>query len=178
MMSTRWWPGFERFKAAAERRPASACADFAVPGTPYAMNPFAHHAPDGSRRVMDEILNVGFFVFHSAWMLFNCVGWIWKRTRRWQLVTVSLTAMSWFGLGLWYGWGYCPCTDWHWQVRARLGYLDPPSYIQLLTRELIGVDLGPALTNVVAVVTLTAVSAIGVVLTIRDRRSAATAPRT
>jgi hypothetical protein len=151
----------------------------AVPGYPVRDESLLEaHARDGCCRVMDDLLNVGFFVFHSAWIFFNCVGWIWKRTRRWQLVTVSLTAMSWFGLGLWYGWGYCPCTDWHWQVRARLGYLDPPSYIQLLTRELIGVDLGPALTNVVAVVTLTTVSAISVVLTIRDRRSAAAAPRT
>ncbi len=126
---------------------------------------------------MDHILNVGFFIFHSAWILFNCIGWVWKRTRRWQLVTVSLTAMSWFGLGLWYGWGYCPCTDWHWQVRERLGYVDPPSYIQLLIRELIGVDVGPGLADVVAVVTLSAAAAISVVLSIRDRRFAAAAPR-
>ena len=123
---------------------------------------------------MDDILNVGFFVFHSAWILFNCLGWIWKRSRRWQLATVSLTAMSWFGLGLWYGWGYCPCTDWHWQVRERLGYVDPPSYVQLLIRELTGIDPGPELADVVAVVTLTAVAGIGVVLSIRDRRIAAT----
>jgi hypothetical protein len=123
---------------------------------------------------MDDILNVGFFAFHSAWILFNCLGWIWKRTRRWQLATVSLTAMSWLGLGLWYGWGYCPCTDWHWQVRERLGYVDPPSYIQLLIGELTGIDPGPELADVVAVVTLTAVAGISVALSIRDRRIAAT----
>ena len=33
--------------------------------------------------------------------------------------------------------------DWHWQVRARLGYDDPPSYIQLLVRELTGIELDP-----------------------------------
>ena len=92
------------------------------------------------QRSMDQILNVGFFVFHSAWILFNCVGWMWRRTRPWQLATVSLTALSWFGLGIWYGWGYCPCTEWHWQVRARLGHHDPPSYLQLMIRELFGID--------------------------------------
>lgn len=127
---------------------------------------------------MDDVLNVGFFVLHSAWILFNCVGWMWKRTRVWQLGTVSLTAMSWFGLGLWYGWGYCPCTDWHWQLRARLGYHDPPSYIQLLIRELIGVDPGTAFANVLAVVTLTTVAGLSVVLILRDRHTAAPAPRT
>ena len=59
-------------------------------------------------RVTDETLNVGFFVFHTAWIVFNCVGWAWRRTRRWHLATVSLTALSWFGLGIRYGWGYCP----------------------------------------------------------------------
>jgi hypothetical protein len=127
---------------------------------------------------MDPVLNVGFFVFHSAWILFNCVGWIWKQTRVWQLVTVSLTALSWFGLGLWHGWGYCPSTDWHWQVRARLGYHDPSSYIQLLIREVTGVDLGPELANALALMTLTLVAGISVILNIRDRRAAATILRT
>ena len=126
---------------------------------------------------MDDILNVGFFTLHSAWILFNCLGWVWRKTRVWHLVTVSLTALSWFGLGVWYGWGYCPCTDWHWQVRARLGYHDPPSYIQLLIRQLIRVDTGPILANALAVGTLTVVAAIGVVLSIRDRRLAAFAVR-
>ena len=126
---------------------------------------------------MDDILNVGFFTLHSAWILFNCLGWVWRKTRVWHLVTVSLTALSWFGLGVWYGWGYCPCTDWHWQVRARLGYHDPPSYIQLVIRQLIRVDTGPILANALAVGTLTVVAAIGVVLSIRDRRLAAFAVR-
>ena len=95
----------------------------------------------------------------------------------WQLVTVALTALSWFGLGIWYGWGYCPCTEWHWQVRARLGHHDPPSYIQLLIRELIGVDLGPESANALALVTLTVVAVVSVVLNIRDRRAASTATR-
>jgi Protein of Unknown function (DUF2784) len=121
---------------------------------------------------MDQILNVGFFVFHSAWILFNCVGWMWRRTRPWQLATVSLTALSWFGLGIWYGWGYCPCTEWHWQVRGRLGHHDPSSYIQLMIRELLGIDLGSNRANALALVTLTAVAAISILLNIRDRRGA------
>jgi uncharacterized protein DUF2784 len=126
---------------------------------------------------VDDILNVGFFVFHSSWILFNCIGGMWRETRGWQLVTVALTALSWFGLGIWYGWGYCPCTEWHWQVRARLGHHDPPSYIQLLIRELIGVDLGPEPANALALVTLTVVAVVSVVLNIRDRRAVSTATR-
>jgi len=123
---------------------------------------------------MDEALNVGFFVFHSAWILFNCVGWIWRRTRRWHLATVALTAASWFGLGLRYGWGYCPCTDWHWQVRERLGYRDPPSYVQLMVNELAGIDVSTAWADTVTAGVLASVIVLSVVLSLRDRRRAST----
>jgi hypothetical protein len=119
---------------------------------------------------MDAALNIAFFVFHTLWIAFNCLGWAWRRTRRWQLATVSLTILSWFGLGFRYGWGYCPCTQWHWLVRQRLGYDDPPSYIQLLIRTLTGVEpsVGPA--NALAVVVLAIVTTLGVVLSVRDVR--------
>jgi Protein of Unknown function (DUF2784) len=120
---------------------------------------------------MDRALDIFFFVFHTGWILFNCLGWIWKRTRPWQIATVSLTALSWFGLGVRYGWGYCPCTDWHWQIRARLGHVDPPSYVQLLVRELTGVDPGPAVADALAVLTLASAAVLGVAMHLRDRRS-------
>ena len=117
----------------------------------------------------DHALNAGFFAFHTAWIAFTCLGWIWKRTRRWQLAAVLATALSWVGLGAVYGWGYCPVTDWHWQVRARLGFTDPPSYVQLLIRELVGVDIGATPADVLAVAALAAAAMVGVALTIRDR---------
>jgi hypothetical protein len=120
---------------------------------------------------MDEVLNVGFFAFHTAWVVFNCLGWISKRTRRWHLATVLVTAVSWFGLGAWYGWGYCPCTDWHWQVRARLGYDDPPSYIQLLVRETVGVRLAPFTADALTLGALTVAGALSAALSLRDRRT-------
>jgi hypothetical protein len=119
---------------------------------------------------MDEILNVGFFVFHTTWIAFNCLGWIWRRTRPWHLATVTVTVASWFGLGIRYGWGYCPCTDWHWQVRERLGHRDPPSYIQLLIQELSGMDLSPGWANALSLFTLAAVAVLSVSLNFRDRR--------
>lgn len=121
---------------------------------------------------MDRALDVTFFVVHTCWIAFNCLGWIWRRTRPWQLATVSLTALSWFGLGLWFGWGYCPCTDWHWQVRARLGFVDPPSYVQLLVREVTGIQLATDTANALAVVTLVVTALLGATFAIRDRRRA------
>ena len=119
---------------------------------------------------MDDFLNLAFFAFHSAWIVFNCVGWAGRATRRWQLATVALTALSWFGLGPWYGWGYCPCTDWHWRVRARLGYHDPPSYVQLLIREVTGVELDAFQAETLAVGTLVTVALLSVWLNLRDAR--------
>ncbi len=126
---------------------------------------------------MDEALNIGFFIFHTAWIAFNCLGWMWRSTRPWQLATVTLTALSWLALGPWYGWGYCPSTDWHWQVRARLGFVDPPSYLQLLIREFTGVMPDAAAANALAIVTLTLAAILGVTFSIRDRRGDASPAR-
>ena len=117
-----------------------------------------------------ELLNVVFFVLHTLWIGFNCVGWAWRPTRRWQFATVSLTTLSWFGLGIWYGWGFCPSTDWHWQIRERLGYRDPPSYTQLLIRELTGVELNADLANALTLGTLIVVGALSIFLNVRDIR--------
>lgn len=119
---------------------------------------------------MDPALNVGFFVLHTSWVVFNCVGWIWRRTRPWHLATMALTAVSWFGLGVYYGWGYCPCTDWHWQVRARMGFDDPPSYIQLLISELTGLDISTAWADAVTVSVFGLAAVLSVVLNLRDWR--------
>lgn len=76
-------------------------------------------------------LDTFFLVFHSSLVLFNLTGWIWRRTRRLHLLVISLTVLSWFGLGVVYGWGYCPCTDWHWQVKRALGETGlPNSYVK------------------------------------------------
>ena len=119
---------------------------------------------------MDPLLNVLFFVFHTTWLVFNCVGWIWRRTRRWHLVTLVVTGLSWFGLGIWYGWGYCPCTDWHWQVRERLGHVDPPSYTQLLFTELTGIEVSTWTANIVTVTVFALCLLLSVVLNVQDAR--------
>ena len=88
-----------------------------------------------------QLLNIFFFVFHTVLMLFNCFGWVWKKTRRWNLVTLLLTAGSWFIVGIWYGWGYCFCTDWHWAVREKMGLFDQSnSYVHFLLLKLTGIN--------------------------------------
>ena len=84
------------------------------------------------------------FLAHAALVLFNLTGWIWRRTRRAHLITISLTLFSWFGLGLFYGWGYCPCTDWHWEIKRQLGETDlPASYIKYYLDRWSGLEWNP-----------------------------------
>jgi Protein of Unknown function (DUF2784) len=91
---------------------------------------------------MDAFLDKFFFVFHSAWIIFLLFGWVWKKTRLANLAVIFLTAFSWFFLGIWYGYGYCPSTDWHWRVRAKLGYQDlPSSYTKFLIDSFTGWDV-------------------------------------
>jgi Protein of Unknown function (DUF2784) len=95
---------------------------------------------------MYQFLNIFFFIFHTVFTLFNIVGWAFVKTRRLHLITLLLTAFSWFVLGIWYGWGYCFCTHWHWVVRERLGYQDSShSYIHFLILKLTGINLNPQL---------------------------------
>lgn len=91
-----------------------------------------------------QVLDIAFWVFHTGLVIFNLVGWIWPKTRRWHLATILATAASWFIMGIWYGLGYCLCTDWHFQVRDLLGYKDnSPTYVHLMIKLLTGADLDP-----------------------------------
>jgi hypothetical protein len=89
-----------------------------------------------------QIADYFFLIFHSLLILFNLTGWIFRRTRRLHLVVILLTFASWFILGIWYGWGYCPLTDWHWEVLRELGHFNlPPSYVGYLIHRITGIKL-------------------------------------
>lgn len=97
---------------------------------------------------MYHVLDILLLLFHSGLILFNLFGWIWRRTRRSHLFCISLTVLSWFGLGIIYGWGYCPCTDWHWQVRGILGETGlPASYIKYYLDKIFGFAWKPVLVD-------------------------------
>jgi hypothetical protein len=98
-------------------------------------------------------------------------GWIFRATRKWNLLTLILTALSWFVLGIWYGWGYCLCTDWHWQVRRNLGYHDESrSYIHFLILKLTGIDMDPQLVDNIVLIGFIVAVVMSVYLNLRDRR--------
>ncbi|NER18175.1 DUF2784 domain-containing protein [Spongiivirga citrea] len=85
------------------------------------------------------LLHYFFLSFHSLFILFNLFGWIWRKTRKWNFITLMLTLFSWVVLGIWRGFGYCFLTDWHYDVLNKLGETDlPRSYIAYLVFKISG----------------------------------------
>ena len=120
---------------------------------------------------MLAILNIFFFVFHTVLIVFNVFGWAHPKTRRWNLATLLLTLASWVGMGMFYGMGYCICTDWHWQVREAMGIEDTASsYIVLLVRNVSGWEPPVLLANEVAKWIFLSALAMSVGLNLRDWR--------
>ncbi len=120
---------------------------------------------------MYVFLDKFFFVFHSALIVFNLFGWIWRKTRVANLVVVLLTAFSWTILGIWYGFGFCPSTEWHWQVRMKLGHYDmPSSYTKFLVDSLTGLNVSERLVDIFTVLFLTLALFASVVTNVKDWR--------
>lgn len=119
-----------------------------------------------------KALDVFLVLFHGGLALFNLWGWAWKRTRRLHLLVSGLTLLSWFGLGIFYGWGFCPCTEWHWQVKIKLGETDLPySYIKYYLDHLTGISWHPLAVDATVVFLGVLAFALSCRLNWMDRRS-------
>ena len=80
-----------------------------------------------------KMADIIFIVFHTFLIFFNLFGWIFKTLRIAFLVVLLLTGASWFILRIFYGIGFCPLTEWHWNILHKLGqYNLPDSYITYL----------------------------------------------
>ncbi|MBC6366669.1 DUF2784 domain-containing protein [Algoriphagus sp. AK58] len=116
-----------------------------------------------------QIANTFFFVFHIGLILFNLFGWMVKPLRKWNLITLGLTAFSWFGLGFFYGFGYCFLTDWHWQIRDQLGYPTPfNSYIHFLITTLFSVSVSERWVDVLTASLFFAALIMSILTNLRD----------
>ena len=95
---------------------------------------------------MLRFLDIFYTILHLLIIGFNLLGWIWPKTRKLHLITLGATAASWFILGIWYGWGYCPITDWQWDVKEKLGETNlPASFIKYFADKITGKDLSETL---------------------------------
>jgi hypothetical protein len=89
-------------------------------------------------------LDIFLGVFHVLLILACLLGWIFPRTRRAHLILMGVVVGCWFLLGLKYGIGYCPLTDWNWQVKEQLGESAlPHSFIKYLWDKIFPTPITP-----------------------------------
>lgn len=119
-----------------------------------------------------HILDIFFVIFHSSLVIFNLFGWIWKKTKVWNLITLLLTGASWLFLGLIVGTlGYCPLTDWHFNILAKLGVTDlPNSYMKYLADRITGQDFNAALVDRITLYAFLGALIISLYLNIKEFR--------
>ena len=88
-----------------------------------------------------QTLDIFLTICHMVIVGFNLLGWIWKKTRMAHFIAIMITASCWFLLGIWYGIGYCPVTDWQWDLKEKLGERNlPNSFIKYWADKLTGAD--------------------------------------
>ena len=99
--------------------------------------------------IADHALNV----FHLAIVAMLLFGWISRKTRRLHRWTVGITAFCWTVVAELMGkkLGYCPVTDWHWQIKRLRAQDDmPPSYIAYQFQQ-IGLNFDPVKVDYAAI---------------------------
>ena len=102
---------------------------------------------------MLNFLDILLTLVHLIVIGFNLTGWIFPATRRLHLIFIAVTAFSWFILGIWFGTGYCPITDWQWRVKERLGETGlPGSFITYFVNKITGLHFSDSLVNVFTLV--------------------------
>ncbi len=102
---------------------------------------------------MLRLLDIFLTFIHLIIIGFNLFGWIWPATRKMHFICVLATAASWLLLGLWFGVGYCPVTDWQWQVKAKLGEHDlPASFIKYYADKITGKNISSSFVDLITAI--------------------------
>ena len=117
------------------------------------------------------LLDLALLSLHTALICFNLFGWAWKKTRRLNLLSIGLTVSAWLAFAPWYGLGYCPCTDWHWQVKRALGETGlPHNYLTYLFDAWTGITITDDFAERLAWSSLAPALVISLALNLRDLR--------
>lgn len=110
---------------------------------------------------MLQFLDYFLTVFHTTFVAFVLFGWAFKATRKAHLMALALTLAAWLVLGFWYGLGYCPLTDWHWDIKRELGERRlPNSFTKYIFDKVTGLDADKQVVDIVTALGL----AFGVVM--------------
>lgn len=116
---------------------------------------------------MLHFLDVLLTIVHLAIVLFNLLGWIPKRMRKAHLISIMVTAACWFLLGIWFGYGYCPVTDWQWRVKEALGERNMPgNFIEYFAEKISGYDFDSGFVQTVTGLSFAFVSVISIYLNV------------
>lgn len=120
-----------------------------------------------------------FLVFlHTFFILFNLFGWIWKRTRKLNLISLLLVAFSWVILGIWYGIGYCPLTELHWHVKFIIGETNLPySYIKYLVDFYFNTNSNPVVIDYITAISFICALSISIYLNLKSWINHRTTPK-
>lgn len=89
------------------------------------------------------LLNAALHALHLTVVGINILGWMVPRLRTLAALMQLGTLGCWVSFGLAKGWwGYCPLTDWHWQVLRAQGVANlPPNYISYVLQEWMDITL-------------------------------------
>lgn len=118
-----------------------------------------------------QLLDTLLYAVHILLIGFNLFGWIWLKTRPLHLLSVALTAVSWFVFGIWYGFGYCLVTDWQWEVKREMGQIGlPSSFIDHFVNQVVGFSIDPELIDILTGALFALVAIVSIILNVRDRR--------
>lgn len=100
-----------------------------------------------------QLLDYLFTIIHLLIIGANLFAWIWPKTRKIHLYIVVITLFCWLISGIWYGIGYCPITDWQWEVKTRLGETNlPNSFVKYHLDKLAGRDIPDTTVDIITLI--------------------------
>jgi hypothetical protein len=118
-----------------------------------------------------KIADILFFWLHILIITFNLFGWILPAWRKYHLMIAGLTIFSWLILGIWYGFGYCFLTDWHWEVKYRLGERGlPASFVKYFFDNYTSLDISAAAVDQLTGICFAAAVLVSLILVILGKR--------
>ena len=106
---------------------------------------------------MDYILTF----LHASLVIFAMTGWAFEKTQKLHFWTILSILFAWLIIGYWVGTiGYCPITDFHWDLKRALGETNlPNSFIKYVLDWLFQYDFNrhevDQLTGIVMVLVVT-----------------------
>lgn len=94
------------------------------------------------------IMNYTLHAVHLSIISICIVGWMFEPTHALHLLVIILVALSWFGLGQFFGYGYCVLTDTQWRIKRKLGQ-EPytESYVKYVLDKVTGRDIDKKITD-------------------------------